>query len=106
MTADGKLITGAGKAHDSGWGGFLCAFRFFLFFMKAILSFFDFWTIFCCCFFSFLFCFDLPHVSNCYESDSFIFLIFGPFLLFFILLFIFALTFHKCQIVKKAILSF
>ena len=52
MTADGKLITGAGKAYDSGRGGFLCAFRcFFLFFMKAILSFFDFWTIFCCCFF-------------------------------------------------------
>ena len=31
MTADGKLITGAGKAYDSGWGGFLCAFRFFFF---------------------------------------------------------------------------
>ena len=29
MTADGKLITGAGKAYDSGRGGFLCAFRFF-----------------------------------------------------------------------------
>ena len=41
--------------------------------MKAILSFFDFWTIFCC---------------------------------FFIFLFIFASTFHKCQIVMKAILSF
>ena len=41
--------------------------------MKAILSFFDFWTIF---------------------------------LLFLIFLFISALTFHKCQIVKKAILSF
>ena len=41
--------------------------------MKAILSFFDFWTIFCC---------------------------------FLIFLFIFALTFHKCQIVMKAFLSF
>ena len=29
MTADGKLITGAGKAYDSGRGAFLCAFRFF-----------------------------------------------------------------------------
>ena len=29
MTADGKLITRAGKAYDSGRGGFLCAFRFF-----------------------------------------------------------------------------
>ena len=39
MTADG--------------GAFLCAFRcfLFLFIMKAILSFFDFWTIFCCCFY-------------------------------------------------------
>ena len=36
--------------------------------MKAILSFFDFWTIFCC---------------------------------FLIFLFIFALTFHKCQIVMR-----
>ena len=34
------------------------------------------------------------------------FFIFGQFLLFFIFLFIFALTFHKCQIVKKAFLSF
>ena len=46
-------------------------FRFF-FNMKAILSFFHFWTIFCC----------------------------------FIILFIFALTFHKCQIGKKAFLLF
>ena len=76
MTADGGLITAVGKAYDSGRRGFLCAFRcfLFLFFMKAILSFFDFWTIFCCCFyFSFHFFFDLPQVSNCYESDSFIF---------------------------------
>ena len=29
MTADGGLITGAGKAFDSGRGCFLCAFRFF-----------------------------------------------------------------------------
>ena len=29
MTADGKLITGTGKAYDSGRGDFLCAFRFF-----------------------------------------------------------------------------
>ena len=55
-------------------------------------------------YFSFHFCFDLPQVSNCNESDSFIFL--NQFLLFFIFLFIFALTFHKCQIVKKAFLSF
>ena len=48
MTADGKLITGAGKAYDSGRAAFLCAFRFFFLLMKAILSFFDFWTIFCC----------------------------------------------------------
>ena len=35
------------------------------------------------------------------------FLIFGPFFkVLFICLFIFALTFHKCQIVMKAILSF
>ena len=37
--------------------------------MKAILSFFDFWTIFFVVFyFSFHFCFDLPHVSNCYAD--------------------------------------
>ena len=58
MTADG--------------GAFCVRFGFFLFFMKAILSFFDFWTIFCRFFFfffffeiSFHFCFDLPQVSNC-----------------------------------------
>ena len=102
--------------------------------MKAILSFFDFWTIFCCFFFFFFifaltfhkcqivkkaflsffsksaffpfhFCFDLPQVSNCYESDSFIFDFWTIFCCFFFL-FIFALTFHKCQIVKKAFLSF
>ena len=43
------------------------------FFVKAILLFFNFWTIV-----FFLkkknFCFDLPQVSNCYESDSFIFI--------------------------------
>ena len=57
MTADGGLITGAGKAYDCGRGVlFVCVSVFFLFFMKAILSFFDFWTIFCCFlfFFSFL----------------------------------------------------
>ena len=79
MTADGKLISGAGKAYDSGrgadysgrerlmtadGGAFCVRFVFFLF-MKAILSFFDFWTIFCFFFFSFHFCFDLPQVSNC-----------------------------------------
>ena len=42
MRADGKLITGAGKANDSGRGGFLCAVGVFSFFVKAILSFFDF----------------------------------------------------------------
>ena len=37
--------------------------------MKAILSFFDFWTIFWLFFsFSFHFCFDLPQVSNCYAD--------------------------------------
>ena len=42
MTADGKLITGAGKAYDSGRGGFfVCVSVFFFFFMKAILSFFE-----------------------------------------------------------------
>ena len=52
MTADGKLITGAGKAHDSGLGGFLCAFRwFFLFFYESDSFFFDFWTIFLLFFF-------------------------------------------------------
>ena len=56
--------------------GFLCAFLFFFFFSKkAILSFFDFWTILLF-FFSFHFCFDLPQVSNCYASDSFIFCLF------------------------------
>ena len=64
MTADGKLITGAGKAYDSGRGVLFVCVSVFVF-MKAILSFFDFWTIFCCCFFSFHFCFDFPQVSNC-----------------------------------------
>ena len=32
MTADGKLITGAGKAHDSGRGGFFVCVSFFSFF--------------------------------------------------------------------------
>ena len=49
-----------------------CCVSFFSFFMKAILSFCDFWTFF---------------------------------VVFFNFLFICALTFHKCQIVKKAILS-
>ena len=71
--------------------------------MKAILSFFCFLDHFFVVFyFSFHLCFDLPQVSNCYESDSFIFLIFGPFFgCFFLFLFIFALTFHKCQIVMR-----
>ena len=43
------------------------------FFMKAILAFFDFWDIFVVFDFSFHLCYDLPQVSNCYESDSFIF---------------------------------
>ena len=55
-------------------------------------------------FFSFHFCFDLPQVSNCYESDSFIFLFFKSFFVFLFFLFFFALTFHKCQFVKKAFL--
>ena len=57
-------------------GGAFCMRFGVFFFMKAILSFFDFWTIFCCFFlqkFSFHFCCDLPQVSNCHESDSFIF---------------------------------
>ena len=45
MTADGKLITGAGKAYDSGRGAFCVRFGFFFLFMKAILSFLDFWTL-------------------------------------------------------------
>ena len=61
MTADGGLITGAGKAYDSGRGAF--GVRFGFFFMKAILSLFDFWTIFCCFDFLFHFCFDLPSTS-------------------------------------------
>ena len=90
----------------------LLCFGFFLFFMKAILSYCDFWTFFVVFFiflficaltfhkcqivmkailhflifgpffvvfnFSFHFCFDLPQMPNCYESDSFIF-IFCPF---------------------------
>ena len=68
--------------------------------MKAILSFLIFGPFFVVFFyFSFHFCFDLPQVSNCYESDSFIFLFFD-----FFFFFIFALTFHKCQFVKKAFL--
>ena len=31
MTADGKLITGAGKAYDSGRGAFCVRFGFFFF---------------------------------------------------------------------------
>ena len=54
ITAAGKLIIGAGKAYDTGRRGFLCAFRFFFLFIKAILS-FVFWTIFCCFFFFFSF---------------------------------------------------
>ena len=44
--------------------------------------------------FSFHLCFDLPQVSNCYDSDSFIFLIFCPFFglsLFFFFSFLFDL---------------
>ena len=36
--------------------------------MRAILSFFDFWTIFVVFYFSFHFCYDLPQVSNCYAD--------------------------------------
>ena len=49
-----------------------CCVSFFLFFMKAILSFSDFWTFFVVFSFSLHLCFDLPQVPNCYESDSFI----------------------------------
>ena len=38
--------------------------------MKAILAFFDFWTIFFS--FSFHFCFDLPQVSNCFADGGLI----------------------------------
>ena len=109
MTADGGLITGRERLMTAdGRGGLFCVrFGFFFFFMKAILSFFDFWTIFCCLLFFFSFFFDLPQVSNCCESDSFMFLILDHFwLFFFFFLFIFALTFHKCLMVMKAILSF
>ena len=38
MTADGKLITGTGKAHDRGRGGFLCAFLFvFSLFFRVVV---------------------------------------------------------------------
>ena len=75
VTADGKLITGAGKAYDSGRGAFCVSFVFFsLFFHESdsfiFLIFGPFFVVF---YFSFHFCFDLPQVSNCYESDSFIF---------------------------------
>ena len=75
-----------------------------IFLMKAILSFFDFWTIFCCFDFSFHFCFDLPQVSN--SKKAILSKIDFWIIFFLIFLFIFALTFHKCQIVMKAILSF
>ena len=105
MTADGVLITGAGKAtfhkcqdcYESVsftlfflkaipffdcLDHLLLLFFFFLFIfaltfhkcqivMKAILSFFDFWTIFLFLPFSFHLCFDIPQMSVCYESDSF-----------------------------------
>ena len=107
------LALGAGRrAVPFSVGLFVCCFCFF---MKAILSFLDFsvghfcvrflfffsfllrkrffhfWifvSFFVVFYFSFHFCFDLPQVSNCYESDSFIF-IFGPFKLFFF-------SFHFC----------
>ena len=69
-----------------GSGGWAPCCSFFVgllvcvsFVMKAILLFF--WTIFLIFgpFFLFHFCFDLPQVSNCYESDSFHF--FGLFFL-------------------------
>ena len=63
----------------------MCVSVFFLFFMKAILSFLIFGPFFCC-FFSFHFCFDFPQVSNCSESVSFIFI----FALFFKVLFFFS----------------
>ena len=34
MTADGKLITGAGKAYDSGRGAFCVRFVFFSFYER------------------------------------------------------------------------
>ena len=82
-------------------------FGFFLFFMKAILSFFDFWTIFCC-FFNFLCTFALTfHKRQIVMKAILSFFDFWTiFCCFFIFLFISALTFHKCQIVMKAILSF
>ena len=50
MTADGGLIAGAGKAYDSGRGGFLCAFLFvfsllfgFLLLLLLLL------LLWCCC---------------------------------------------------------
>ena len=74
-------------------GGALCVRFVFFLFMKAILSFFDFWTIFLVVFFfSFHFCLDLPQVSNCYGSDSFIFFDFWTiFWLFFFFFFSFLL---------------
>ena len=75
-----------------------CGVVVVFFLMKAILSFFlIFGPLFCCWFskkknFSFHFCFDLPQVSNCYESDSFIFW-FLPFFKKAFLLFLFLLFF-------------
>ena len=45
MTADGKLIQGRERLMTADGGLFVFVSVFFLF-MKAILSFFDFWTIF------------------------------------------------------------
>ena len=97
MTADGKLITGAGKAYDSGRGLFVCVSVFFSFYESDSFIFY-FWTIFLL-FFIFLFIFALT-----FHKCQIVMKAMDHFLLFFIFLFIFALTFHKCQIVKKAIL--
>ena len=86
--------------YESGFFHFLIFGPFFVFFFFFFFCFFF-------IYFSVHFCFDLPQVSNFYESDSFIFDFLDHFLsFFFIFLFIFALTFHKCQIVMKAVLSF
>ena len=49
--------------------------------MKAILSFFDFWTIFCCFFFIFLFIFALTFHKCQIVKKAFLSFLFLPFFL-------------------------
>ena len=74
--------------------------------MKAILSFFDFWIIFC--FFLFIFALTFHKCQIVMKAILSFFDFWIIFVVFFKknFLFIFASTFHKCQIVKKEFLSF